>query len=142
MKLESPEKQIAEIYSEKDAEIFISKWSNTDSAFHQELNNMLAENDISVSQVMKMSGINRNYGYNIINGNRTRPGRDKVLALCIAARLSLEKTQDMLARAEAGCLYYNRERDVWIAMCLNNKEGDVLKVNLLLESKGLAPLSV
>ena len=31
------------------------------------------QNNIAVADVMKNSGINRNYGYNIINGTRKSP---------------------------------------------------------------------
>lgn len=44
--------------------------------------------------------------------------------------------------AGAGILYAKDERDIWIAVALNREIGDVLKVNLMLEEKGVASLDI
>lgn len=104
------------------------------------INSWLADGRTTIAELMRRSRINRNYGYNIINGKRVNPSRDKVLALCIAACLSVGETQETLAAAKAGELYFRSERDVRIAGALNNKVGDVLKVNIMLAEHGLEPL--
>ena len=104
------------------------------------INRWLADGRTTIAELMKRSRINRNYGYNIINGKRLNPSRDKIIALCIAAGLTVGETQETLAAAKAGPLYYRNERDVRIAGALNNGVRDVLKVNLMLSEHGLEPL--
>lgn len=113
-----------------------------DEHFHEYLRQHILKHDLSMAQVMKNSCINKNYGYNITNGTRKRPGREKVIALCIGAKMCFDETQKALRLAEHPLLNPRKERDVWIALAINNKTGDVLKLNLLLEEKGLEPLSV
>ena len=127
---------------EKDAENFIKCWCSNDLNLHEYLNSIIVERNIKISELMKNSCINRNYGYNLLNGKRRNPGRDKVLALCVAMKLTAKETQELLMVAKAGGLYFRSERDVRIATALNGKIGDVLRLNILLESKGLDPLDV
>lgn len=142
MKRESAEKELLRIRTEMEANAFVHKWCEDEPAFHEKLNQTIAAKGLAVTDLLKNSDINRNYGYNIINGRRVNPSRDKVLALCIGAKLSLEETQDMLMSAGVGALYYKRERDVRIAVCINNNVGSVTEVNILLESHDLPPLEV
>lgn len=135
---------LAEIKKEEDADKFIEHYVKHKSYnyFYEFLNDYIAENQIDISLVMTYSRINKNYGYNITNGTRKNPGRDKILALCIGAEMSLSNTQRALEIAKVGSIYPKDERDVWIAVAINNKIRDVLKVNILLEEKGLPPLDV
>ena len=135
-------KDISSLKTEADVEDFIRKWCTDEVSFHEALNQEVAVKGITLPDLMEKSRINRNYGYNIVNGRRTNPGRDKVIALCIAAGLSVEETQNLLSVAKVGGLYYRRERDIRIASCLNNGIRDVLDVNILLESHDLEPLDV
>ena len=136
------ELELGIIKSDAEVESFIKKWCEEEEDFSLVLERILKEKSIGVSEFMRNSRINRNYGYNIINGKRKNPGRDKVLAMCIGSGLSVEEAQELLCRAKVGGLFYKSERDVWIAASLTNKVKDVLKVNILLESKGLEPLAV
>ncbi len=142
MESKTPENELNDLMSESEVEEFIEKWCGGEIALHSAVRTLIAEKEISLADLMKDSRINRNYGYNIINGRRKNPSRDKVLAISIAAKLTVRETQEMLLIAGVGGLYFRRERDVRIAACLNNKVGDVLKVNIMLESKGLEPLDV
>ncbi len=138
----SPEKELAYLLEERDVEDFIEKWCRDDILFHKAINETIVQKRLTLSNLMNSSRINRNYGYNIVNGRRHNPSRDKVIALCIAAKLSLDEAQEMLAIAKVGCLFFKRERDVRIAAAINNKLGDVLKVNIILEANKLEPLDV
>ena len=130
------------LIEDRAIEEFVNKWCQTEPRLHDKVNAMMAEKGVSLSQLMSKSQINRNYGYNIINGKRTNPSRDKVLAICIALKLSLTETQELLAIAKVGTLYYRRERDVRIAAAINKAIGDVIKVNLILAEQGLEPLNM
>lgn len=131
-----------ELKEPAEVDRFVKTWCVDEIPFHVAMNEKMIENKVSLSALMDKSRVNKNYGYNLINGRRTNPGRDKVLAMCIAAQLSYEETQEMLMRAKVGGLYYRCERDVRIVASLNNKVGDVLAVNIELEENGLQPLDV
>lgn len=132
------------IRASNEEEIFIKNYTyETNSVpFCEFLQNYITHNRKSVADVMNNSRINKNYGYNIINGTRKRPGRDKVLALCIGAGMSLEQVQEALKSAEQPPLDPRNERDVRIAVAINNNICDVMKLNLKLEDKGVEPLQV
>lgn len=110
--------------------------------FHEYLRRFISGNDISLAEAMTNSRLNKNYGYNIVSGARRHPGRDKVLALCIGAGMDLGECQDALISAEHLPLDPREERDIRIAVFINNGYGDVLRLNIKLEEKGLEPLKV
>lgn len=88
---------------------------------------------ISVAQLIADAYIQRNYGYQILNGTK-KPGRNKVIALCLALKLSLEDTQRALTLAKEGILYPKNTRDSIIIFCINKKMS-VLDTNALLDEK-------
>lgn len=69
-------------------------------------------------QLIDRSGIERTYFYQIMNGTR-QPGRDKVLLLSLAAKLTLEETQRSLKICNLGILYVRRRRDAILIFALN-----------------------
>ena len=86
------------------------------------------------AELIAASQIQRNYGYQILNGTR-KPSRDKVLALCLALRLNLPDTGRALTLAQLGQLYPKKRRDSILIFSLN-KRLSVLQTNeLLLEMK-------
>ena len=80
--------------------------------------------------------------YNILNGDKKNPGRDKVIALCIGAEMNYSQTQRGLEIAKAAPLYPKDERDVRIAVAINKGIRSVTEVNLLLDQCGVEPLKV
>lgn len=110
--------------------------------FYQFMNKMIADKDLDAGRVIKRSGINSNYVYNILNGNRLNPGRDKMISLCIAAGLSYKETQRGLEIAGAAPLYPKNERDSRIAVAINDGITSVCTVNIMLSDHDLEPLKV
>ena len=76
--------------------------------------------NIHESDLIRSSQIQRNYAYQILSGAKN-PGRDKVLALCLAAQMNYDETQRALALADLGKLYPRRKRDSIIIFALNQK---------------------
>ena len=76
--------------------------------------------NILESDLIRSSQIQRNYAYQILSGVKN-PGRDKVLALCLAAQMNYDETQRALALADVGKLYPRRKRDSIIIFALNQK---------------------
>lgn len=99
----------------------------------------MLEKGISPGRLWELSLIQRNYGYQILNGTKT-PGRDKIIAICLSLALSLEDTQRALILANAGALYARRKRDSILIFSLQ-KRLSVLDTNMLLYDLSEEPLS-
>lgn len=98
--------------------------------FQKYMNEKLLEKGLCAADVIRNSQIQRNYGYQILNGQK-QPGRDKILALCLAASFSLDETQKALTLAGEGVLYPRKVRDSVIIFCCD-KHKSVIEANELL----------
>lgn len=78
----------------------------------------------------------RTYAYQILNGTKN-PGRDKILALCIAAGVDYEETQRALALSNMGKLYPRRREDSIIIFALEQKLSVLQTNELLYEECGI-----
>lgn len=94
---------------------------------------------ISQSDLIRNANIQRNYGYQILKGEK-HPGRDKVISLCLALSLSLEETQRALTIASVTKLYPKRHRDSILIFCIQNKLS-VSETNSLLDELQEATLN-
>ncbi|MBR5970389.1 MAG: XRE family transcriptional regulator [Lachnospiraceae bacterium] len=75
---------------------------------------------LSAADLIGKSGIERTYFYQLQRGER-QPGRDKILALSIAAHLTLKETQRALEISGCGILYVKNRRDAIIRFCIERK---------------------
>lgn len=143
MELELIER-LKQIKSNREEEAFINQYAykKEQMQFYEYLRKFIADNGLSMATVMNKSQINKNYGYNIINGTRKNPGRDKVLALCIGAGMQFDDVQKALELAGQPGLSPRDERDIRISVAINNRLCDVLKLNIHLEENELSPLDV
>lgn len=137
---------IRELISIKDVydeEAYIQKYAvDEEITFGEYLNEIMERNNLSINEVMEASGINRNYGYNIFRGVRSHPSRDKVIALCIGAGMTLYETQRALLLSGNAGISPQCERDIRIARMINIRARDVIRLNLWLFEKGLEPLKI
>lgn len=108
-------------------------------SFSEYLHAYLYTHGIQESELIRTSQIQRNYAYQIFNGSKN-PGRDKVLALCLAAQMSYEETQRALCLADLGKLYPRRLKDSIIIFALEKKLS-VQQTNELLYEEGEIPLN-
>lgn len=134
-------KKLQNISDDSEAEQFIRNHSDIVS-IHSFLNGLMADNDITVPELIKRSGISRNYIYNILGGERTNPGRDKIIAICIGLGASFSQINRALELVKHSALYPKDERDARIAIAVNQGIKSVTEVNLMLEKNGLRPLDV
>lgn len=74
------------------------------------LTNLIEEKAMGKSRLIRLSGLDRGYVYDILAGKKN-PSRDKVLALCFAMSLSAEDTQQLLKSTGYAPLYVRLERD-------------------------------
>lgn len=110
-----------------------SETSNLNSpvqSFPEYIEEQMKKSGISAGQLIKNAHIQRNYGYQIINGKR-KPGRDKIIALCLALSLDLNEIQHALILAREGILYPKCKRDSILIFCIH-KHLSVLETNHLL----------
>ena len=103
---------LEKISENREADRFLEESrSDQPTNFHTYINQMIGEKNLQVSEVIRRSGISRNYVYNILNGYKQNPGRDKVIALCVGAGLTYSETQKGLELAKTAILYPRDHRD-------------------------------
>lgn len=134
-------KKLQSIKDDTEAEQFIAEHSES-STLHGFLNALMAENDLSIPKLIERSGISRNYIYNILSGERSNPGRDKIIAICIGLGATFSQINKALEIAKLSPLYPRDERDARIAISVNQGVRTVTDINLLLEKNSLKPLEV
>lgn len=134
-------KLLSSIHSESDLYSFSSELSQKEKkiSFSEYLLSKMQEKEIPPGRLWELSQIQRNYGYQILNGTKT-PSRDKVIALCLSLSLSLEDTQRALMLANAGSLYARRKRDSILIFSLQ-KGLSVMDANILLTDFSEKPLA-
>lgn len=125
----------------KEAESFIRDYSQHGD-LHIYLNELMAEKEMSIPELIDRSGISKNYIYNILGGERINPSRDKVIAICIGLGASFSQTNKALELVKHSALYPRDERDARIAIAINQGTVKVTDVNIMLEQYGLPPLDV
>lgn len=99
--------------------------------------NYLNQNGIIRGNLIKRSGLSRSYAYEILNGVKTNPSRDSIISLCIAAGMDFNDTQRTLRAGGAGELYAKIPRDAAIILHINQRQYDIVKLNIFLEEHGL-----
>lgn len=99
---------------------------------------ILDSKGMSVADMQKLSGIERTYIYQIMNG-RKHPGRDKIVAIAIACRMTLPECQRALEIAKEGILYAKSKRDSLMIYAVNKKMC-ISELQGLLEKYGQQPL--
>ncbi len=105
-----------------------------ESAFIQEFEKLRLHRNLSKSDVIRRSNIDRTYGYQILSGAK-EPGKDRVLLLAIALNANLDETNRLLALSDNSKLYPKIKRDACILYAIENNY-DVLMTNeLLIEHK-------
>lgn len=101
---------------------------------HLYLEKIFTEKNISPSQCIHHSGLDRTYCYQIFSG-RKLPSRDKTLALCFGLTLDIEETQLLLKSTGYTQLYPRNERDSIIIFALQ-RNLSILEANELLMDWG------
>lgn len=85
----------------------------------QYLEQILIRKNLKKSDVIRLSGLDRKYCYEIFAGTKS-PSRDKVLALCFAVQLSDSETMQLLKSTGYPQLYARIERDSVILFALQH----------------------
>ncbi|MCM1154200.1 MAG: hypothetical protein NC314_00670 [Roseburia sp.] len=104
-------------------------------SLHVSLQAILKEKHLKKSDIIRRSGLDRKYAYEILSGASKNPARDKVLALCLSMQLSIDEVQKLLNTSEYPILYTKAKRDCIILYALH-KHLPVSETNDLLDEMG------
>lgn len=131
------DEMLNELKAAEDYESFAAK--NNDvfvkGSISEYLNQLLEEKNIELKDAVKNSGIERIYAYHIFSGKKI-PSRNKLIAIALGMKLSLEETQALLKHTCNRPLYPKDERDsVLIYALVNGYDYD--KTSALLYDKNL-----
>lgn len=102
------------------------------------LNVILVERGLKKADVIRKSGLDRYYAYQIFNGTK-HPTRDKVIMLCISADMTFDEIQNLLKITGYAILYAKDRRDNVIIYGIKNKK-NVVDINTILYELGLTLL--
>ncbi|NDL66927.1 XRE family transcriptional regulator [Anaerotalea alkaliphila] len=89
------------------------------------------------SQAIRLSGLNRNYAYQIYSGLK-HPSRDKLVLLSFGYSLDLEETQKLLA-VGGFCLLSPRSKRDSVVIFVKHKGMSLDRLDTLLDQLDLAP---
>ncbi len=71
-------------------------------------------NENTKAEIVRNSGIDRTYAYQILNNTRKNPSKDKIIALCLAAHTTLDQARRALKISGCADLYARNKRDAVI----------------------------
>lgn len=123
----------------KNAKTFVGFTDKNPDVFCDEsisdcLQRLCFERNVELAQVIRRSGIDRTYGYQLFNGRRS-PSRDKLIQLAFGFPLVLSELQMLLRMAGKSQLYPRIRRDAAIIYGLNNNYTVTQMQELLEEQK-------
>ena len=100
------------------------------------LNMLITEKNLKKSDIIQKSNLDKNYAYQIFNGTKTNPSRDKIVMLAFGMGLSLNETKKLIKIAQLKDLYIRDPRDSVIIFCIN-KGYNLMQTNEFLNDYGL-----
>lgn len=114
MKILNSKKSYNEFFEEEVGELCFSSVADY-------LEVLLNEKHLKKSDVIRKSNLDKNYAYQIFNGNKLNPSRNKMLMLAFGMELSLKETRKLLKVCRLPDLYVRSPRDSIIIFGLNKK---------------------
>ena len=106
----------------------------SDKPLQDMLNEIITDRKLKKSEVIKRSGLNRVYAYQILSGKKT-PSRDKLVAFCFGLQLNVDETNSLLKSAGLPVLYARNKRDSIIIYAINTSKSVFETNHLLFENK-------
>lgn len=122
-------KSYTEFFKQEVGELYFSSIS-------EYLDLLISEKGLNKSEIIRKSNLDRNYAYQILNGTKKNPSRDKIIMLAFGMELDTEETRKLLKLCKLSDLYVRDPRDSIIIFCLN-KHTSLLEANEHIEEFGL-----
>ena len=133
----STDELLKSLRSKHDIEDFFKE--NASELIFDSLSDMIVfymkSKNLKKSEVVRRSMLG-NYAYNIINGDRKNPERDKLIMLCFGLALTADEANRLLKMSSNGELYVRNPRDLVLIYALDRRKS-VLDANTMLEEMGL-----
>lgn len=129
MNILKSKKTYEEFFEEEVGELYFTSVS-------EYLNLLITEKKLQKSEIIKKSNLDKNYAYQIFNGTKTCPSRDKVIMLAFGMSLNLNETRKLLKISQQKDLYIRDPRDSVIIFCIN-KGFSLIEANESLMDYGL-----
>lgn len=111
------EELLQKLLQSASPEAYLADLPSYDRTLADYLGELLRERSLRRSEVIRRSGINATFGYQIFQGTR-RPGRDNALALAMALGCNLRQTQRLLRLAGLSELWCKDRRDAIVIFCI------------------------
>ena len=97
---------------------------------------LIVSKKLKKSDIITKGNLDKNYAYQLFNGTKTNPSRDKVLMLAFGMSLDLNETTVLLKNAKQPDLYVRDPRDSIIIFCIENRM-TLIQTNEKLMDNGL-----
>ena len=85
------------------------------------LSSMLEKYPLSKNEVIRRSSIDKTYGYQIFQGKKKNPSREKLLRLALAWPLTVDETKRLLYYGKAETLYPRVRRDAYLMYAIHHQ---------------------
>lgn len=118
--------ELQEILKHTDSESELSdvlqddKMIPEDMTFSDYFFSLPGVNENTKADIVKRSGIDRTYAYQILNNTRKKPSKDKVIALCLSAHTTLYQARRALKISGCPDLYVRNKRDAIITYAFHH----------------------
>lgn len=124
MKILNSKKSYSEFLQDEKVEF-------VETSIYEYLNELLEEKQLKKSEVIRRGNLDKNYAYQIFNGNKLNPSRNKVLMISIGMGLTLTETRRLLKICNQSDLYIRNARDSVIIFGIDKKM-TLMEINELL----------
>lgn len=104
-------KSLSDFFAKNKAKMLARDLSNY-------LNGLVAKKNLVIADVVKESGLEKAYVYQIFDGKKKNPSREKMIAIAFGMHLDEEETQRMLKLAGHSELYPRVARDAVILFAI------------------------
>ena len=108
--------------------------------FSAYMKTIFKEKNLTQQLVFLRADIPERYGYKLLSGEKKTRQRDIILRICYAAEMSLSETQRALKKYEMPALYAKLPRDALLMILFNERPGDIIRVNEILNEHGMEAL--
>ncbi len=121
-------KNTSELLNEITASKSMDNWETThadalidEMTLAEYLEKLLKEHGIKKNEIIKRSNLDQTYGYQIFQGTKKNPSREKLLRLALAFPLSVDETKRLLYYGGAETLYPRVPRDAYLMFAIHNR---------------------
>lgn len=97
---------------------------------------LINEKKLKKSDIIRDGNLDRNYAYQIFNGTKKNPSRNKMLMIAFGMHMNVEEARKLLKICQLSDLYPRNPRDGAILFCLD-KGKSLIEANELLNELNL-----